>query len=116
MDPILDENSLTMLVAVDESGTEISSYMLKDYVCSINDCIDGVYLESAIPTVSMERNSISISFASTKDSYKGFLDKILNDNKTMVLVDSNETIGEENTNEYQLTLIVYSIKGWGEVN
>jgi len=115
MDPILDEDSLTMLVSADESETEISSYLLKDYVCSINDCTDGVYHESAIPTVSMEKNSISISFTTSEDSYKEFLNRILSDNKTMVLVDTSKTVNDDGE-EYQLMLDVYSIKGWGEVN
>jgi hypothetical protein len=112
MDPILDQEMISTLMGSVGELDSSDSYVLKEYVCSIKDCSDGTYLESSIPSVNMEKNTIILSFESSRDSYLKFLDKILEDNKTMVLVSSSEAIDEENTNVYQMTLDIYSIKGW----
>jgi len=104
MNAILDESYM--------GDEEEIGYQLKDYACNINDCSVDSYLEETVPLVTLEKKEVTMSFETSQESYLSYLDKINDDNKTMLIVQSSNSVNESGNDNFSIVLDIYSIKGW----
>lgn len=87
-----------------------AEYTLKEYIYNREGLKDIVKYPESYPTVFVSESNVNLEFACSKAEYVSFLDRIIEENKSIYVKDVSSTVTNGST-QYRMTIQVLGVEG-----